>query len=466
MSIPLGRTALIGLTVGVSAGLGLLALIVYREMWKRRAPPAAARPGGGEDAEPLEAQEAGQQAVGGRGGLTPEQQQALRTHLDQVLGSVGLLRAEVAELRGGLHHIALQISQDIKRGVEESQRLRRRRPVLRERRDSNSSSSIYFTASQGGASACEETSEGGYSTAYADSDCTDRDTDREGGGRPASEEDSEGEEDLSCSTVLTLRQEDFQEEEEEGGGRRGGRPAGGQLALLLAQSDVLHTGDSRLKAEGFGLLLDSRAEFRDSEDFLWRLARAYIDMYQTAKERPEKTAYALKGREEAEAALKSSSLSAEGHKWFAVLSGLRAEHQSMHSRLKSSCILKEHLDRALSGRDDDPMCFFLLGRWCYEVATLDWLEKKAVAALYRSPPTSTLQDALENFIKAEALCPGFSRLGRLYIAMCHKGLGNSSEASKWTELALKMPRGSDPLPDDEETCELEAQLQTLTDCKI
>jgi len=34
-----------------------------------------------------------------------------------------------------------------------------------------------------------------------------------------------------------------------------------------------------------------------------------------------------------------------------------------------------------------------------QVATLDWLEKKAAAALYQAPPTSTLQDALENFLK-------------------------------------------------------------------
>lgn len=39
-----------------------------------------------------------------------------------------------------------------------------------------------------------------------------------------------------------------------------------------------------------------------------------------------------------------------------------------------------------------------------QIATLDWLEKKAAAALYRSPPTATLYDALENFLKVPA-CP-------------------------------------------------------------
>ncbi|XP_010780308.1 regulator of microtubule dynamics protein 3 [Notothenia coriiceps] len=108
------------------------------------------------------------------------------------------------------------------------------------------------------------------------------------------------------------------------------------------------------------------------------------------------------------------------------------------------------------------MCFYLLGRWCYEVATLDWLEKKAAAALYQTPPTSTLHDALENFLKAEELSPGFSKTVRLYIAKCHKELGNISDATNWTQLALKMTTNSN----DDETSKLEAELQLLTDTKI
>lgn len=112
-----------------------------------------------------------------------------------------------------------------------------------------------------------------YTTAYAESDYTDRDSDRDEGGR---ESEQESEEDRSCITVLTLRQEDSQEEEmeerelleEEEEEEKDEQlvieaPPNGELALLLAQSDILHTGDATLKAEGFRLLLDNRAEVRD-----------------------------------------------------------------------------------------------------------------------------------------------------------------------------------------------------------
>ncbi|XP_060948121.1 regulator of microtubule dynamics protein 3 isoform X2 [Limanda limanda] len=408
-------------------------------------------------------------------GLSPEQQLQLRNQLDQVLSCVDSLRSEVAELRGGLQDIAVQIIQDVKKGVEDSQRVRRRRHVVhRDRNDSTSSSSIYFTASQGMASAYEETSEGGYSTAYAESDYTDRDTDREEQDpEKEPEQESEEDEDGSCATVITLRQEDSQEEEvdgcrelEEEEEDYQGRPQlasevpSGELALLLAQSDILHTGDASLKAEGFRLLLDNRAEYGDNREFLWRLARAYIDVYESTEDKQKKMIYAQQGRMEAELALKKNGLNAECHKWFAVLTGLCSQYEGMHGKLKSSLLLKEHLERAICLRDDDPMCFYLLGRWSYEVATLDWFERKAAAALYHSPPYSTLHDALENFLKAEELSPGFSKAVRLYIAKCHKELGNISEATNWTQLALSMTTNSD---NDDETSKLEAQLVVLTE---
>lgn len=112
-----------------------------------------------------------------------------------------------------------------------------------------------------------------YSTAYAESDYTDRDTDREEGEQEPEQESEE--EDRSCATVLTLCQEDSQEEEveerglqqeegDEGSLQLPTEPPSGELALLLAQSDILHTGDATLKVEGFHLLLDNRAEVRDS----------------------------------------------------------------------------------------------------------------------------------------------------------------------------------------------------------
>ncbi|CAL8312466.1 unnamed protein product [Lota lota] len=471
MILQMGRTGLVGLAVGATAGLGLLALIVYQEVRRRRRlcqqevletapPPPLVVSTEHLDAQEAEAQERALAAVEEAVRcLPPGQQEELRAQLDQVLSCVSSLRSEVAELRGGLHDIALQIIQDVKRGVEDSQRARRRRPPLRERSDSQSSSSVYFTASQGAVSAQGVASEAGYSTAYADSDYTDRETEGEEGGREG-EDDSE-EEDQSCATVLTLRQEESQEESPEEEEEEPVKEVfSGELALLLAQSDVLHTGDARLRADGLQLLLDHRAQYGDSRDFLWRLARAYSAVHASTRDPEERSTIAQQGREEAESVLRKSDLDADCHIRFAVLAGLTSETDSMHSKLKSQRILKEHLDRALALRDDLPLAFYLLGSWSYQVATLGWLERKAAAALYDQPPKASVQDALDHFTKAEQLSPGYSKLLRLHIAKCHRELGNVSEARTWTRLALAAATTPD---DDEETATLEKELSALTD---
>lgn len=455
-----GRNAVIGLGIGVTVSTGLVALLIIKETLRKRTrrlllhDTTSGLLNDTVDTATLSA------AVRG---LTPEQHVELRKTLDDVMKSVSSLRNEIAELREGLKDITSSIAEDVKRTVEQSQRSRRRRALLpRERSESVSSSSIYFTASAGPDSLYGD-SEVGYSTAYsnAESDYTDRETDRETDKDDEDERDSDEEE--SCATVLTLRQEDSQPEDDEDVGLMVDSLLDvprAELALLLAQSDLLHAGDSGKKAEGFQLLTENRPLYGDNMEFVWRLARAYKDMCETTDNREEKKNYAEQGHYEAEAALKRNGLSAECHKWFAVLAHVSSQHESIHGKVKSSCVLKEHLDRALSLCDDDPICFYLLGRWCLEMSSLSWLERKTAATLYKTPPTTSVNDALENFLKAEELNPGSSKTVRFYIAKCHKELGNVSEARNWVQLALST---STETNEDAENTALQEELKVLID---
>uniref|UniRef100_A0A3B4B303 Uncharacterized protein n=1 Tax=Periophthalmus magnuspinnatus TaxID=409849 RepID=A0A3B4B303_9GOBI len=354
MNSSLGRNGLIGLLVGATAGLGVIAFIIYREV-RRRSPR-----------------------------LAVAAQTALPRPMESGDGAAVMLR-NILDDQGELCLVPLTtiVVSVCRKGVEDSQRIRRRRHYIpRERTDSTTSSSVYFTASQG-LTSTYETSEGGYSTANAESDYTDRETDREEPEQGADPE-SEGE-DQSCATVITLKQHDSQDEDLDGDtGALLTETPSGELALLLAQSDILHTGDSRLKEEGYKLLnVHVCVQYDDNREFVWRLARAHSDMY-----------------------------------W---CTGDPQSRRSLAQQGECHCdndigVSQEHLDRALALTNTDPVCFYLLAKWCYQVATLNWLEKKAAAALYQSPPSSSLQQALDNFLKAEELSPGFSKTVRLYIA--------------------------------------------------
>ncbi|VFV23307.1 regulator of microtubule dynamics [Lynx pardinus] len=417
-----GTQAGLGLLLGTAAGLGFLCAL-YSQRWKR-----TQRHGHGQSLpnslDYTQTSEPGRQvrplrAVPGEAGdgavlpsLPREGQEEVLDRLDFVLSSLAALRREVEELRSSLQGLAGQIVGEVRSHMEESQRVARRRrfPFARERSDSTGSSSVYFTATSG-ATFTDAESEGGYTTANAESDY-EHDSDRES---------DDGEDEVSCETVKMGRKDslDLEVEVEVASGpaarvlEAGGSPGLEDVLPLLQQADELHQGNEQGKREGFQLLLNNKLAYGNRQDFLWRLARAYSDMCELTEEVSEKKSYALNGKEEAEAALEKGDENAECHQWYAVLCGQLAEHESIQRRIQSG--------------------------FSFKVSHLSWLEKKTATALFESPLSATVQDALQSFLKAEELQPGFSKAGRVYISKCYRELGKNSEARQWMKLALELP---------------------------
>ncbi|NXT63320.1 RMD3 protein, partial [Chaetops frenatus] len=363
--------------------------------------------------------------------LRQDQQLELLERLDFVVRSIVELRKEVEELRNSLQHLAVEIVGEVRTHLEETQRVTRRRKLLfsRDRSDSTGSSSIYFTASSGNANTDDGESEGGYTTANAESDYE----------RESERESEEGEDEVSCDTVRTVRRDslDLGPEDESPLALDSSLEEG--LGQLLEQADRLHNGDEQDKREGFQLLLNNKLAYAGQREFLWRLARAHSDMWELTEDADQRRSYASGGKEELELALQKWDQSAECHQWFAVLCGQVSEQESISKRIQAGYVFKEHIDKAIALKPQDPQLYYLLGRWCYQVAHLGWLEKRTVSALFEAPPTATVHDALQNFLRVEELSPGFSKAGRVYIAKCYRELGNASAAVLWMDLASELP---------------------------
>ncbi|NXX79044.1 RMD3 protein, partial [Urocolius indicus] len=359
--------------------------------------------------------------------LAPDEQLEVLEGLDFVLRNIAELRREVQELRDTLQQLAAQILSEVRAHLEESQRVSRRRrfPFPRERSDSTGSSSIYFTASSGAANTDDGESEAGYSTANAESDYE--------------RESEEGEDEVSCETVRAALQDSLElvPEDEAHVASAGSLEEG--LGQLLQQADRLHGGDEGDKREGFQLLLNNKLAYAEQRDFVWRLARAHSDMCELTEDADERRSYARDGKGELEVALQKWDQSAECHQWYAVLCGQLAEHESISKRIQAASVFKEHIDKAIELKPEDPKSYYLLGRWCYQVSHLGWLEKKTASALFEALPTASIQDALQSFLRVEELSPGFSKAGRAYIAKCYRDLGNKSAAVLWMNLASELP---------------------------
>uniref|UniRef100_A0A3P9HRG5 Regulator of microtubule dynamics protein 2 n=1 Tax=Oryzias latipes TaxID=8090 RepID=A0A3P9HRG5_ORYLA len=229
-----------------------------------------------------------------------------------------------------------------------------------------------------------------------------------------SSEDTESE--GGYMTALT----DSEEEEPNEGEQGDKKQPEDELNVLLKEVDRLHEGTEFDKRESLNILLKQEAEFGQDSRFLWRLTRAYCDVHDISSTLEEKKTHAETGKRVGEEAVTLNPLCAESHQWFAIMCGIMTEYDTVQNKIKNGYIFKDHLDKAIELKPQDPLSYYLLGRWCYSVAQLSWIERKAAAALFGEPPSATVEDALKNFLK------------------CYKDLGKINEARTMCEAAYSM----------------------------
>ncbi|XP_051815939.1 regulator of microtubule dynamics protein 2 isoform X3 [Acanthochromis polyacanthus] len=211
-------------------------------------------------------------------------------------------------------------------------------------------------------------------------------------GRSSEEAESEG----GYMTALTDSDEDEPSDTEQ----RDEEPPVDKLSVLLERIDRLHQGSESDKTESLNILLGQREEFGQNSTFLWRLIRAYCDVHDISCTLEEKKTHAESGKKVGEQAVSLNPACAESHQWYAIMCGIMAEYDTVQNKIKNGYIFKDHLDKAIELKPQDPMSYYLLGRWCYAVAQLSWIERKVAATLFGEPPSATVEDALKNFLKA------------------------------------------------------------------
>ncbi|NWS87632.1 RMD2 protein, partial [Toxostoma redivivum] len=329
--------------------------------------------------------------------------------LNGLLLSVDELKKEVEFLKEAIPKLEELVRNELQ-GKGDVQRVSPSHRATRRRKAETGSGARETTSSE------EAESEGGYLTAHTDS-----------------EGDSEEEKRCMKSADAIVKSEEDED-----------------LFNFLQQVDNLHKGSEDDKKEGFRLLLEKDDKYENRVDFLWRLARAYGDLFEMTTDAEEKRKYFSKLR------------NLQSDKWehlFAIMCGYMSQFESVQNKIRNGYLFKEHLDKAIELKPQDPLLYYLNGRWCYSVAQLSWIEKKVAAALFGTPPTSTIEEALQNFLKAEEMHPGYSKCNYVYLAKCYKDLGQKNNALKYCDSALSILSVTNE--DKEAQKDLEALLLTL-----
>ncbi|NXO69338.1 RMD2 protein, partial [Phainopepla nitens] len=315
--------------------------------------------------------------------------------LNGLLLSVDELKREVEFLKEAIPKLEELVRNELQ-GKGDVQRVSPSHRATRRRKAEAASGARETTSSE------EAESEGGYLTAHTDS-----------------EGDSEEEKRCMKSPDAVVKSEEDED-----------------LFNFLQQVDNLHKGSEDDKKEGFRLLLEKNEKYENCVDFLWRLARAYGDLFEMTTDAEEKRKYF------------SNIRNLQSSKWehfycndnvlFAIMCGYMSQFESVQNKIRNGYLFKEHLDKAIELKPQDPFLYYLNGRWCYSVAQLSWIEKKVAAALFGTPPTSTVEEALQNFLKAEEMHPGYSKCNYVYLAKCYKDLGQKNNALKCCDSALSI----------------------------
>ena len=245
--------------------------------------------------------------------------------------------------------------------------------------------------------------------------------------------------------------------------------AGFAAALLAAPTDCaaakvpthcLNECDKLFDSNEYSALADMLTKYLpaapDDAELLWRLARAQKKQADGAAAKADKEALSKSALAHATKALELAPESGSVHKWYAIsLSGIGA-FQSTTDKIKNSFAVKEHFEAAVKLSPRDATSRHLLGLWCFEVAKLSWIEAKAAAALFASPPKATFEEAIGHFEAAEAMEPGFYPKNLLLLAQAYGKLGKSAEAKGWLAKCLAAEAKT---PEDEETLKEAAKLK-------
>ncbi|XP_054451527.1 regulator of microtubule dynamics protein 1 isoform X3 [Pteronotus mesoamericanus] len=205
---------------------------------------------------------------------------------------------------------------------------------------------------------------------------------------------------------------------------------------VLQQADYLYESGETEK------LYQLLTQYKESEDaeLLWRLARASRDMAQlSGTSEEERKALVYEALEYAKRALEKNEASFAAHKWYAICISDVGDYEGIKSKIANAYVIKEHFEKAIELNPKDATSIHLMGVWCYTFAEMPWYQRRIANMLFAAPPSSTYEEALGYFQRAEQVDPNFYSKNLLLLGKTYLKLHNKKLAAFWLLKAKDYP---------------------------
>uniref|UniRef100_A0A3B3HP50 Regulator of microtubule dynamics protein 1 n=1 Tax=Oryzias latipes TaxID=8090 RepID=A0A3B3HP50_ORYLA len=214
------------------------------------------------------------------------------------------------------------------------------------------------------------------------------------------------------------------------------------LVCALEKDEILEQADYLYSCAETEKLYELLVKYKDSDEaeFLWRLARASRELSFLPDTDPQrKTQLTSEAFEFVKRALERDDTNFAVHKWYAICLSDIGESQGVKAKIGNSFIIREHLEKAIQLNPKDPTSLHILGYWCFAFAELPWYQRKVAAVIFESPPTSTFEEALEFFLKAEEVDPNFYSKNLLMLGKTYMAMKDDQNALLWLTKAKDYP---------------------------
>ncbi len=127
------------------------------------------------------------------------------------------------------------------------------------------------------------------------------------------------------------------------------------------------------------------------------------------------------------AALRINPNNAEANCVMAIALGRTSLDKSGKEKINSAKEIKKHVDLAIKNDPLNYKAWHVLGRWHFEISSLNMVEKAAVKLLFGGLPKASIRESIAAFEKANQLAGGFV-LNNFEMARAYKKNGQKDKA--------------------------------------
>ena len=181
----------------------------------------------------------------------------------------------------------------------------------------------------------------------------------------------------------------------------GGKISTAEHSLALGDS-AYAAFDNRAAVQFYAEALEAEP---DRFDTLLRLSRTHIDLGHAAESKREKKQHYQLADSLARRCIALHPNFADAHVLLALVTGRRAEVAGGKTRIRLSVQVKDEALKALELNPRQDAAYHILGRWNYEIASLNWLTRTAARVVYGGLPQASLQEAARMYAKATEFAP-------------------------------------------------------------